>query len=74
MKDITIGVPANRTEVIYEVQFTAVELDLLYELTRETRNNIMAIQENSEPGSWTDSVIQLDKKLTSMFHKRHCSC
>jgi len=74
MKDITISAPANRHEVIYEVQFTAVELDLLYELTRETRNNIMAIQENPEPGSWVDSVIQLDKKLTSMFHKRHCSC
>jgi hypothetical protein len=32
MKDITTGAPANRAEVLYEVEFNAVELDLLYEL------------------------------------------
>ena len=70
MKDITTGAPANRTEVRYEVEFNAVELDLLYELTRQTRNSLPDPYDTPEPGSYAAGIIALDDKLTSFFHKR----
>jgi len=70
MKDITSGAPANRTEVRYEVEFNAVELDLLYELTRQTRNSLPDPYDTPEPGSYAAAIIALDDKLTSFFHKR----
>jgi hypothetical protein len=72
MKDITTGAPANRAEVVYEVEFNAVELDLLYELTRQARNSLPDPYDTPEPGSWAASIIALDDKLTSLFHKRRC--
>ena len=70
MKDITTGAPANRTEVRYEVEFNSVELDLLYELTRQTRNSLPDPYDTPEPGSYAAAIIALDDKLTSFFHKR----
>ena len=69
MKDITTGAPANRSDVVYLVEFNAVELDLLYEVTRKARNSLWSF-ETPEPGSWASSIIALDDKLTSFFHKR----
>jgi len=69
MKDITTGAPASRSDVVYLVEFNAVELDLLYEVTRKARNSLGSF-ETPEPGSWAASIIALDDKLTSFFHKR----
>jgi len=69
MKDITTGAPANRNEVVYLVEFNAVELDLLYEVTRKARNSLWSF-ETPEPGSWAASIIALDKKLTTFFRQR----
>ena len=70
MKDITTGAPANRAEVLYEVEFNAVELDLLYELARQARNSLPDPYDTPESGSWAAAIIALDDKLTSLFHKR----
>jgi hypothetical protein len=70
MKNITVGAPASRHEIIYEVEFTAVELDLLYELTRDAVNGLPDPEDMPEPGSWGASIIELDKKLTTFFHQR----
>jgi hypothetical protein len=70
MKDITAGAPANLAEVLYEVKFNAVELDLLYELTRQARNSLPDPYDTPEPGSWAAAIIALDDKLTTLFHKR----
>jgi len=72
MKDVTTGAPANRAEVVYEVVFNAVELDLLYELTRQARNSLPDPYDTPEPRSWAAAIIALDDKLTSLFHKRRC--
>ena len=69
MKDLTTGAPASRSDVVYLVEFNAVELDLLYEVTRKARNSLWSF-ETPEPGSWAASIIALDDKLTSFFHKR----
>jgi len=70
MKDVTTGAPANRAEVRYQIEFNAVELDLLYELARQARNSLPDPYDTPEPGSWAASIIALDDKLTSLFHKR----
>jgi hypothetical protein len=68
-KDITFGAPLNRNEVRYEVEFSAVELDLLYEVTRKARNSLLSF-ETPEPRSYAAAIIALDDKLTTLFHKR----
>lgn len=70
MKDITQGTPRTRRDVQYEVTLNAIELDLLYELTRQARNQLPDPDDTPEQGSWAWEVIELDKKLTSYFHKR----
>jgi len=70
MKDITTGAPPNRTDVRYEVEFNAVELDLLYELARQARNSLPDPYDTPQPGSYAAAIIALDEKLTSLFHKR----
>jgi hypothetical protein len=70
MKDITVGTPASRHDVVYEVQFSAVELDLLYELARHASNGLADPEDMYEPGSWGASIIELDKKLTTIFRQR----
>lgn len=70
MKNITVGVPASRHEIVYEVQFTAVELDLLHELARHASNGLSDPEDMPKPGSWGASIIELDKKLTSIFYQR----
>lgn len=63
----------NRHDVVYECQFNAVELDLLYELARNAHNSLIDPEnENAEieAGSWADEIIKLNAKLTGMFHKR----
>lgn len=70
MKDITTGAPASRAEVIYEVEFNAVELDLLYELTRQARNSLSDPYITPQPGTWAASIVALDDKLTRLFLKR----
>ena len=59
----------DRHDVVYECQFNAVELDLLYEVVRQVRNEHDPNWQ-PEPGSWGDAICQLDVKLTEMFHKR----
>jgi hypothetical protein len=49
---------------------TPVELDLLYELTRQARNSLPDPYDTPEPGSWAAAIIALDDKLTTLFHKR----
>lgn len=64
---------SDRHDVVYECQFNAVELDLLYELARNARNSIVNPEnENAEieAGSWADEIIKLNAKLTEMFHTR----
>ena len=70
MRDVTQGTPRTRRDVQYEVNFNAVELDLLYELTRQARNQLPDPDDTPEEGSWAWEVIELDKKLTTYFHKR----
>ena len=70
MKDVTTGAPANRAEVRYQVEFNAVELDLLYELARQARNSLPDPYDTPQPGSYAAAIIALDDKLTSLFHKR----
>jgi hypothetical protein len=63
----------DRHDVVYECQFNAVELDLLYELARNAHNSLVDPEnENAEieAGSWADEIIKLNAKLTEMFHKR----
>lgn len=68
--DVTKGTPRSRREVLYDVTFNAVELDLLYALARKACNELPFSTKKPEEGSWAADVIELDKKLTSLFHKR----
>ena len=70
MKDITKGQPRNRREVIYEIPFNAIELDMLYEIVRHTRNTMPHPHDIPEPGSWAHELIELDKKMTDIYRKR----
>jgi hypothetical protein len=58
------------TPSYFATAFTPVELDLLYELTRQARNSLPDPYDTPEPGSWAASIIALDNKLTTIFHKR----
>jgi hypothetical protein len=62
---------SNRRDISYVCTFDAVELDLMYELTRKARNQLPYAKDKYEEGSWVDAVIKLDVKLTELFHKRH---
>ena len=67
MKDITAGAPANRAEVLYEVKFNAVELDLLYELTdRATKPEFVYTHKWS-----VGDVVMLDNRVTMHRVLRH---
>jgi len=70
MKDISKGQARNRRDVVYEIEFNAIELDMLYEIVRHTRMSLPDPYDTPEPGSWTDEIIQLDNKFTTIFHKR----
>ena len=70
MKDISKGQARNRRDVVYEIEFNAIELDMLYEIVRHTRMSLPDPYDIPEPGSWTDEIIQLDNKFTTIFHKR----
>jgi len=70
MRDVTKGTPRNRREVFYEITVNAVELDLLYELVRQARNELPDAADKPEKGSWAWDVIELDSRLTTYFHKR----
>jgi hypothetical protein len=50
--------------------FTSLELDLLYELTRDARNALHDPEDEVQAGSWADAIIKLDKKLTKLFRQR----
>jgi hypothetical protein len=54
----------------YATAFTPVELDLLYELTRQARNSLPDPEDKAETGSWAAAIIALDNKLTTIFRKR----
>ena len=70
MKDITKGHPRSRRDVTYEVPFNAIELDMLYEIVRHTRMSLPDPDDEPEQGSWVHELVELDKKLTTIFHKR----
>lgn len=70
MKNITKGHPIRRRDVVYEIPFNAIELDMLYEIVRHTVNSLPRPIERPDPGTWVHEVIELDKKLTTIFHKR----
>ena len=70
MKDISKGQARNRRDVVYEIEFNAIELDMLYEIVRHTRMSLPDPYDIPEPGSWTDEIIQLDNKFTTIFHER----
>lgn len=53
----------------YVCTFNSVELDLLYEVVRQVRNEHDADWQPEE-GSWGDAICKLDVKLTELFHKR----
>lgn len=61
---------SNRRDHTYVCNFDAIELDLLYELTRNARNDLLDSEEQIEEGSWADAVIKLDSKMTQLFHQR----
>ena len=50
--------------------FTSLELDLLYELTRDARNALHDPGDEVQAGSWADAIIKLDNKLTKLFRQR----
>jgi hypothetical protein len=50
--------------------FTSLELDLLYELTRDARNSLHDPEDEVQAGSWADAIIKLDNKLTKLFRQR----
>ena len=50
--------------------FTSLELDLLYELTRDARNALHDPEDEVQAGSWADAIIKLDNKLTKLFRQR----
>ena len=50
--------------------FTSLELDLLYELTRDARNALHDLEDEVQAGSWADAIIKLDNKLTKLFRQR----
>ena len=54
----------------YSVTFTGAELDLLYELTRDARNNLPDPDDIPEPGSWANQVALMDLKLTDLYYQR----
>lgn len=56
--------------VDYSVIFTGAELDLLYELARDARNNLPDSDDIPEPGSWANQVALMDLKLTDLYHQR----
>ena len=56
--------------VDYSVTFTGAELDLLYELARDARNNLPDPDDIPEIGSWANQVALMDNKLTSLYHER----
>ncbi len=41
---------------VYTITFTGAELDLLYELARDARNNLPDPDDIPEPGSWANQV------------------
>ena len=53
----------------YVCTFTSTELDLLYEVVRQVRNEYDPDWQPEE-GSWGHSICQLDIKLTELFYKR----
>jgi len=53
----------------YVCTFDSIELDLLYEVVRQVRNE-HAPNWQPEEGSWGHAICQLDIKLTELFHKR----
>ena len=53
----------------YVCTFDSTELDLLYEVVRQARNQYDP-DWKFEEGSWGHAICQLDIKLTEMFHKR----
>lgn len=61
---------SNRRDHTYVCNFDAVELDLLYELARNARNDLLDPEDQVEEGSWADAVIKLDSKMTQLFHQR----
>lgn len=61
---------SNRRDITYVCNFDAVELDLIYELARDARNNLPDPEDQVEDGSWADAIIKLDKRMTELFHKR----
>jgi len=68
--DVTKGTPRSRREVLYDVTLNAVELDMLYALVRKSCNQLQTSIKKPEEGSWAADLVELDKKLTSLFHKR----
>ena len=54
----------------YSVTFTGAELDLLYDLARDARNNLPDSDDIPEPGSWANQVALMDLKLTDLYHQR----
>jgi len=70
MKDVTKGTPRTRHDVQYEIALSAVELDLIYELARQARNELTDPDDIPEHGSWAANVIELDNKFTTFFRKR----
>ena len=70
MKDVSKGQPRNRRDVVYEIEFNAIELDMLYEIVRHTRNSLPDPDNKPEPGSWVHELIELDKKMTDIYRKR----
>jgi len=55
----------------YTVVFNGSELDLLYELARQARNQLPDTDLIPEPGSRANQIALLDLKLTDLFHQRH---
>lgn len=60
----------KRADHGYVCHFTFAELDLMYELARDARNNLPDPEDQAETGSWADKVIKLDDKLTTFYHQR----
>lgn len=71
LKEIERDLASYRTSIArQEDLFTSLELDLLYELTRDARNGLHYPEEEVQEGSWADAIIKLDTKLTKLFHQR----
>lgn len=55
---------------VYTLTFDSLELDLLYELARDARNNLPDPDDIPEIGSWANRVALMDNKLTALYHER----